>query len=297
MTTVGFIGLGLMGKPMARNLHDAGYRVVVHSRSAGPVEELARHGLGTAGSAAEVGTGCDVVITCLPDTPDVEQVVLGDAGVLTAMAGGGLVIDMSTVEPALARRISGRAAERGIGALDAPVSGGREGAEKGTLSIMVGGTDVDVERGRPLFDVLGSTVVHTGPAGSGQTVKAANQMIAGGAMAVLGEALAMLEAGGADLEAAVRALSGGLAGSTILDTRAQRMIGRRFEPTFRAELHLKDLRIALATARASGVVTPVTALVEQLYAALCAQGDGGLDTIAVTRLPRQLSGSHEDRTD
>lgn len=284
MSTVGVIGLGVMGAAMAANLLDAGHEVVVHSRSRGPVEAARARGAIAADGPAEIGRRCDVVVTALPDAAAVEQVVLGRDGVFDAAEPGLLLIDTSTVEPAIARAVDARARQLGHRALDAPVSGGQLGAVQATLAIMVGGATEDVDAARPVLDALGSTVVHVGPAGAGQTVKAANQMIVAGTISVVAEAIVLLERCGVDPSVALPALAGGLAGSRVLDQRAADMIARNFEPGARAALHHKDLGIALAAARAAGVVTPLTAVTGQLFAALQGLGREGLDHTAVLTL-------------
>ena len=232
----------------------------------------------------------DVVITMLPDSPDVEQVVLGPEGVLAHARPGTLLIDMSTIRPRTARAVASAAADRGVRPLDAPVSGGEQGAIEGSLSIMVGGAAADAEAARPVLDVLGSTVVHVGPAGAGQTVKAANQLVVAGVIQLVAEAIVLLEAAGVDAGAGLRVLAGGLAGSTVLDRRAASMLARSFTPGFRVDLHHKDLGIMLEAAREAGAVVPVGALLAQLMAALRAQGDGGLDHTALLRLAERMAG-------
>lgn len=290
MTTVGFIGLGIMGLPMAGNLVKAGYDVLGYNRSRPKVDRFVDAGGRGAGSVAETVRGADVVVTMLPDSPDVEQVVLGDSGVLENAARGALVVDMSTVRPATARRLAEAGARTGVRVLDAPVSGGEGGAVDGTLSIMVGGEDADVAAARPLLDVVGSTVVHVGPGGAGQTVKAANQLIVAGTIELVAEAIVLLEAEGVDTESAVQVLAGGMAGNRILERRSAGMLARQFQPGFRVELHDKDLGIVAETAREAGVVVPLGALVTQLMASLQAQGHGGLDHTALLALVEQLSG-------
>jgi 2-hydroxy-3-oxopropionate reductase len=290
MTAVGFIGLGIMGGPVAANLVKAGHQVTGYNRSPAKAEALAARGGRAAGSIAEAVRGSDVVITMLPDTPDVEQVVLGDGGVFASAAPGTLYIDMSTIRPDAAARIAAAGGQRGVRVLDAPVSGGEQGAIDGTLSIMVGGEPGDFEAGRPLLEAAGKTIVHVGPAGSGQTVKAANQLIVAGTIELVAEAIVFLEAHGVDMEAATTVLGGGLAGSTVLQRKGAAMLRRDFTPGFRAELHHKDLGIVTSAARDAGVIIPAGALVAQLMASLLAQGDGGLDHGALLKLVAQMSG-------
>jgi 2-hydroxy-3-oxopropionate reductase len=290
MTTVAFIGLGIMGGPMAANLAKAGFEVVGHNRSPDPVRRLADAGGRGAGSVAEAVAGAEVVVTMLPDSPDVEAVALGDGGVYAHAHPGTLHVDMSTIRPDVARRLAAAGRERGLRVLDAPVSGGEQAARDGSLSVMVGGEEPDVADARPVLEAVGRTVVHVGPAGAGQTVKAANQLIVGGTLELVAEALVFLEAAGVDTGAAVEVLAGGLAGSTVLDRKAPAMLARDFTPGFRVELHHKDMAIVTAAAREAGVVIPLGALVAQLLASLQAQGDGGLDHGALLKLVERLSG-------
>jgi 2-hydroxy-3-oxopropionate reductase len=287
---IGFIGLGIMGAPMAANLIKAGYQVTGYNRSPAAVHRLAGLGGHAATSIAEAVRNADVLITVLPDTPDVEAVVLGDDGVLANAASGLLHIDMSSISPAAARAIAERAAAVGVRSLDAPVSGGEQGAIEGALSIMVGGEAADVEAARPVLQAMGTTVVHVGPAGSGQTVKAANQLLVAGIIELVAEALVLVEASGVDPEPAVRVLAGGLAGNRILDRKAAGMLARDFTPGFRVDLHHKDLGIVLAAAREAGVIIPLGSVVAQLMSALRAQGDGGQDHTALLKLVERLSG-------
>ena len=289
MKTIGFIGLGIMGSPMAANLVRAGFDVAGHTRSRPGLDRLTAAGGRAAGSLAEAVAGADAVITMLPDSPDVESVLLGPGGVLANAEPGTLIIDMSTISPQTARAVA--AAADGFRVLDAPVSGGERGAVDGTLSIMVGGSADDVASARPVLEALGTTIVHVGPTGAGQTVKAANQLVVAGTIQLVAEAIVLLEASGVDAEAGLRVLAGGLAGSTVLDRKASSMLAREFTPGFRVDLHHKDLGIMLDAARSAGAVVPVGALVAQLMAALRAQGDGGLDHTALLRLTERLSGS------
>ena len=290
MTTVGFIGLGVMGRPMARNLLRAGHDLVVHNRSQDPVEQLVAEGALRAGSPAEVANAASIVITMLPDGSDVTQVVLHDGGLLEGASSGLLLIDMSTIRPQTARTVATEASRQGVRVLDAPVSGGEKGAIEGTLSIMVGGSEEDFQEARPLFDTLGAKAVLVGPSGSGQTVKAANQVVVAGMIALLSEAIVLLEAHGIDPVPALKVLAGGLAGNRVLDTKGEAMLRRDFRPGFRVDLHHKDLRIALDAARENNVVLPVTAVVAQLLIALRAQGCGDLDHGAILMIVDELSG-------
>jgi 2-hydroxy-3-oxopropionate reductase len=290
MTTVGFIGLGIMGGPMAANLAGAGFEVVGYNRSPDPVRRLEERGGRGADSLAAAVAEAEVVVTMLPDSPDVEAVALGDDGIYARARPGALHLDMSTIRPDVARRLAAAGAERGLRVLDAPVSGGEQGAIDATLSIMVGGDRGDFDDARPVLEAVGKTVVHVGPAGAGQTVKAANQLIVAGTLELVAEAIVFLEASGVDTEAAVRVLAGGLAGSAILERKAPAMLRRDFAPGFRVELHHKDMGIVTAAAREAGAVIPLGAAVAQLLASLQARGDGGLDHSALLKLVEELSG-------
>jgi 2-hydroxy-3-oxopropionate reductase len=290
MTTVAVIGLGIMGGPMAANLLKAQYDVIGFNRSREKVDQLVAAGGRGAADVAEAVREADIVLTMLPDSPDVETVVLGKGGVLEAARPGTLLIDASTIRPDVSVWLAEAAKARGIRAVDAPVSGGEAGAIEGTLSIMVGGDADDVTAARPVLEAVGSTIVHVGPAGSGQTVKAANQLIVAGTIELVAEALVFLEAHGVDTEAAVEVLAGGLAGNRILDRKAAGMIAREFRPGFRVDLHHKDLGIVTSAAREAGVAIPVGALVAQLMGALRAEGHGSLDHSALLLLVEQLSG-------
>jgi 2-hydroxy-3-oxopropionate reductase len=290
MTSVGFIGLGIMGGPMAANLVEAGFDVVGYNRSRGKVDRLVDAGGSGAKSAAEAIRDRDVIISVLPDSPDVEELAFSDGGVFANARPGSLYIDMSTIRPAAAKAVAEAGRAKGIGVLDAPVSGGERGAIEGTLSIMVGGEDADVETARPVLEAMGSTVVHVGHAGAGQTVKAANQLLTAVTIEAVAEALVFLEAHSVDPTTAVSALVGGLAGSAVLDRRAPDMVQRNFRPGFRCQLHHKDLGIVTSAARDAGVAIPLGAVAAQLMGSLVAQGHGDLDNTALLRLVEQLSG-------
>ncbi|MBF4617885.1 2-hydroxy-3-oxopropionate reductase [Clavibacter sp. VKM Ac-2873] len=296
MQKIAFIGLGIMGLPMAKNLVDAGFDVAGFNRSRGTLDALVEYGGQRADSVSDAVEDADVVVTMLPDSPDVEKVVLKEGGVLDSAKRGALLIDASSIAPVTARRVAEAAGDVGVRALDAPVSGGEQGAIDGTLSIMVGGAAEDFEAARDVFAAIGSTIVHVGPSGSGQTVKAANQLIVAGTLQLVAEALTFLDAHDADLEAAVSVLAGGLAGNRILDRKAAGMIAHSFAPGFRIELHHKDLGIVLAAAREAGVVVPVGALLGQLMASMVAQGDGGLDHSALLLGVERLSGRESVRS-
>lgn len=290
MTTVGFIGLGIMGGPMAANLTAADFDVVGHNRSPAKIERFVARGGRGASSVEEAVENADVVATMLPDSPDVRAVL---ATVFDHARPGTLIIDFSTIRPDVAADLAAEGAERGFRVLDAPVSGGEQGAVDAVLSIMVGGAAEDFEAARPVFDAVGRTVVHVGPAGAGQTVKAANQLIVAGTLELLAEAIVFVEAHGVDTGAALKVLGGGLAGSAVLERKGGAMLARDFTPGFRVELHDKDLGIVTTAAREAGVVIPLGAAVAQLVASLRAQGDGGLDHSALLKLVAQLSGRPE----
>ncbi|MGH3950193.1 MAG: 2-hydroxy-3-oxopropionate reductase [Pseudonocardiaceae bacterium] len=290
MTTVGFIGLGIMGAPMAANLVKAGFDVVGYNRSQPALDRLVEQGGRAAGSVAEAVRDADVVVTMLPDSPDVADVTLGDDGILANAKGDLLYIDCSTIRPDTSRAVAEQARARGVRVLDAPVSGGEQGAIDGALSIMVGGEAEAFEAAATILNAVGKTIVHVGPAGAGQTVKAANQLIVAGTIELVAESIVFLEAHGVDTEAAVKVLAGGLAGNAILDRKAAGMLKRDFTPGFRLELHHKDLGIVTDAARAAGVSIPLGAVVSQLVAAMVARGDGGLDHSGLLKLVEELSG-------
>jgi 2-hydroxy-3-oxopropionate reductase len=275
---------------MAANLVRAGFDVVGYNRSQPKVDNLVERGGRAAGSVAEAVRGADVVVTVLPDSPDVEFVAMGPDGVFANARQGLIYIDMSTIAPATARKVAEAGGKVGVRVLDAPVSGGEQGAIDGTLSVMAGGEAADVAAARPVLDAVGGTIVHVGPSGAGQTVKAANQLIAAGNIQLVAEAIVLLEANGVDTEAATRALGGGLAGSAVLERKGPDMLARRFQPGFSCQLHHKDLGIVASVAREAGVVIPLGSVVTQLMAALVAQGHGQLDNGALLRLVEQLSG-------
>jgi 2-hydroxy-3-oxopropionate reductase len=290
MTTVAFIGLGIMGGPMAANLVKAGFEVTGYNRSPEKVAALVDAGGRGADSVAEAVRDADVIITMVPDSPDVEAVTGGDDGVFASAKAGALYVDMSTIRPDVAVRVAEAGRQAGLRVLDAPVSGGEAGAIEASLSIMVGGEPADFEDARPVLEAVGKTIVHVGPAGSGQTVKAANQLIVAVNIEVLAEAVVFLEAYGVDTKAALEVLGGGLAGSTVLNRKGPNMLAREFKPGFRLALHHKDLGIVTSAAREAGVAIPLGAVVAQLVGALVARGDGGLDHSGLLKLVTELSG-------
>ena len=288
--TIGFIGLGIMGSPMATNLCAAGLDVVGYSRTRATVDELVPRGLRAADDVAGAVREADVIITMLPDSPDVEAVALGPGGILDHARPGALYIDMSSIRPDTARAVGAQAESNGVRFLDAPVSGGEQAAIDGSLSIMVGGQADLVDEATLVLRHLGKTIVHVGPVGAGQTVKAANQLIVAGNIELLAEALLFLEAHHVDTEAAISVLEAGLAGSTVMARKARSMIAREFAPGFRIALHDKDLGIFTSAARDARTATPLGAVVAQLMSAAHAQGDGDLDHSALFRLVERLSG-------
>lgn len=290
MGNVAVIGLGIMGLPMAINLVKAGHAVTGYNRSPGKVEKLVAEGGKAATSIADAVRDADAVITMVPDSPDVEAVVLGPDGVFANARQGTLWIDASSIRPDVTRQLADSAREAGLRPLDAPVSGGEQGAVDATLAIMVGGKEEDLTAAQDILGAVGKTIVHVGPSGSGQTVKAANQLIVAANLEVLAEALAFLEANGVDTEAALQVLGGGLAGSKVLDQKGRKMLDRNYDPGFRLALHHKDLGIATSAAREANVAVPLGALVAQLVAAAVNQGDGALDHSGLFKQVLKLSG-------
>lgn len=289
MERIGFIGLGIMGKPMALRLLKAGYPLTVVERASAGTQELIAAGAQVRPTPKAVAAASDVIITMLPDSPQVEEVILGAEGVLAGIYPGGLVIDMSTVLPATAKRVAAAAREVGAAALDAPVSGGEVGAQNGTLSIMVGGAETAFERARPIFDKLGKNIVYVGEAGAGQVTKAANQVVVAVTIAAVSEALVLAAKAGADPARVREALLGGFAQSRILDLHGNRILQRNFKPGFKAQLHRKDLSIILDTARQLGVALPTTGVVTELMNALIARGGGELDHSALVTVLETLA--------
>jgi 2-hydroxy-3-oxopropionate reductase len=288
--TVGFIGLGIMGKPMAENLIEAGYDLVAYNRTSEKAGEL--DGATVAETPREVAEQSDITITMLPDSPQVEEVLAGEDGVLEGIKEGALIVDMSTISPVVTEELSEKAKEKGASMLDAPVSGGDVGAIEGTLSIMVGGSEGDFERARPLFEIMGGTVTHVGPVGTGQVVKAANQIVVALTIEAVSEALVLGSKGGVAPEKILDVLGGGLAGNKVMEVKREKMLEHSFDPGFRVELHHKDLGIALAAGREYGVTLPVTAIVDQMLETLKMRGRGDQDHSALLTLIEESSG-HE----
>jgi 3-hydroxyisobutyrate dehydrogenase len=286
---VAFIGMGTMGAPMALNLLKAGHTVTVHNRTRDRELPVAEAGAQRAESPAAAAEGAEVVITCVSDTPDVEAVLLGEQGVVHGAAPGTVVVDMSTISPTVTQALAATLATHQIALVDAPVSGGSEGAKQGTLSIMVGGSDGDVTRVQPVLVAMGNTITHIGPVGSGQLTKAINQIIVAGTYWAVAEGMAVGMKAGLDMDKVVQAVGGGAAGSWGLTNRSGNMIANDYPLGFRVRLHQKDLNIALAAARELGVTLPMAAYVEQIETGLMAQGYGDEDISAIARSIRQQS--------
>ncbi len=295
MDRVGFIGLGVMGKPMAKNLIAGGYSLVVHSRSAGPVDDLVAAGAARAASPAEVARRVTRIITMLPDSPDVELVLEGDQGVFSALLPGTIIVDTSSIAPAVARRLAGRARTLGATLLDAPVSGGEIGAINASLSIMVGGDRDAFTAVKPILDVMGNPerIVRIGDSGAGQICKVCNQMVIGGTLAAVSEAFALARKAGVDAARVREALLGGFAASRVLEVHGERILQGNYKPGFRARLYGKDLRIASETLAGLETPAPVSAIVHQLVTALVARGRGDDDYAALATVLFDLAGLRE----
>jgi 3-hydroxyisobutyrate dehydrogenase len=287
---VAFIGMGTMGAAMALNILRAGHEVTVHNRTREREEPVAAAGARRAASPMEAARGADIVVICVSDTPDVEAVVLGKNGIIQGARSGAIVVDMSTISPSATRRIGAELATKGIRMLDAPVSGGSEGAQKGTLAIMVGGAAEDVAKAMPVLSAMGKNITHVGPTGAGQFTKAINQVIVGGFYLAVAEGMTFGLKAGLDMEKVVQALAGGAAGSWVLNFRSGNMIKNDYPLGFRVRLHRKDVAIAMEAARELGVFLPATALVEQIENGLISQGYGDEDLSALARSIRKHSG-------
>jgi 2-hydroxy-3-oxopropionate reductase len=287
---IGFIGLGIMGRPMAKNLLKAGYPLVVHSRSRGPVQDLTASGAKAAGSPAEVAAQVDVLITMLPNSPDVELVALGKDGIVEEAKAGLLFLDMSTISPLISQKVGSVLGARGVRMLDAPVSGGEKGAIDAALSIMVGGDKTDFEKALPIFQAMGKTITPLGPLGAGGFTKLANQIIVAVNLTALGEALTLARKAGLDRSLTLKALGGGLAGSKCLEQKTPNYLAGTYNPGFKIDLHFKDLGLIMESSRALGVPLPCTAVVQELFNALRVKGSGGLDHSGVITLLEELAG-------
>ncbi len=281
---IGFIGLGIMGKPMAHNLMKAGYELMVSNRSQAPMDELAAEGATTADNPKAVAEQSNIVITMLPDSPQVWEVVTGEKGVLAGAKAGMLVIDMSTISPVVTQDMVREAQAHGVQMLDAPVSGGDVAAQQGTLSIMVGGSAEDFEQAKPLFQVLGKTIVHVGGNGAGQVVKACNQIVVALTIEAVSEALVLGSKAGVNPAVILQVLSGGLAANRVMEVRGPNFLRHDFQPGFKIALHHKDLGIALSAGREYGVPLPITAIVDQMLQALKQRGQGDQDHSALLTL-------------
>lgn len=290
MERVGFCGLGTMGGAMAANLRRTGFPLSVWNRSPGRATSLLELGAVEAASPRAAAEASDVVVICVSDSPDVEAVLFGPEGVSAGAAPGTLVVDCSTISPTASREFGARLAEQGVAMVDAPVSGGSEGAQKATLTIMVGGEEGNVARARPVLEAMGRSITHMGPLGAGQATKAVNQVILCGTYLGVAEGLVLAIRAGLDPEQVVEALGGGAAASWVLENRSGRMIADEYPLGFKVSLHLKDVMIALAMARESGVALPVAAMAAQIENGLVAQGHGDDDVSALARAIRAWSG-------
>jgi 2-hydroxy-3-oxopropionate reductase len=287
---VAFIGLGIMGQPMAGHLLRAGYPMTVFNRTMQKAEPLRAQGARVAASVADAARQADVVITMLPDTPDVMAVLDGPEGVIANARSGAVLLDMSSISPVATKQLGAQAAERGLGYVDAPVSGGQKGAQEATLSIMVGGSDQDVARVRPILEVLGKTIVRLGPVGNGQVAKACNQIVVGVTIQALAEAFVLARKAGLEPTDLARVLGGGLARCGVLETRGPKILANDYAPGFRVRLHHKDLTVALETAAAYGVPVVATAIVREQMRALVASGQGDLDHTALVKVIERWAG-------
>jgi 2-hydroxy-3-oxopropionate reductase len=288
---IGFIGLGIMGRPMARNLLKAGHSLIVHSRSQGPVDEVVKAGAKAAGSPKDVAAQCDVLITMLPNSPEVDQVALGPGGIIEGARRGLIYADMSTISPIVSQKVGKALEAKGVAMLDAPVSGGEKGAIDGALSIMVGGDKAVFEKVLPIFQAMGKTITLLGPLGFGGFTKLANQIIVAVNLTALAEALTLGKKAGLDRELLLTALAGGLAGSKCLEQKKPNYLANTYNPGFKIDLHYKDLGLIMESARALGVPLPATAVVQELFSALRVKGRGGLDHSGVITLLEDLAGA------
>jgi 2-hydroxy-3-oxopropionate reductase len=289
--TIGFIGLGIMGKPMSKNLLKAGYPVIVHSRSRGPVDEVVKAGAKAASSPKDVAAHSDVLITMLPNSPEVEQVALGKDGIIEGARPGLVFVDMSTISPIVSKKVGEALAAKGVKMLDAPVSGGEKGAIDAALSIMVGGDKATFDSVLPIFQGMGKTITLLGPLGMGGFTKLANQIIVAVNLTALAEALTLGKKAGLDRELLLTALAGGLAGSRCLEQKKANYIAGTYNPGFKVDLHFKDLGLIMESARALGVPLPATAVVQELFSAMRVKGRGGLDHSGIITLLEDLAGA------
>ena len=290
---IGFIGLGIMGRPMAKNLLKAGYSLVVHSRSQGPVNDVVAAGAAKGSSPKDMASRCDVLIAMLPNSPDVELVALGKDGIIEGAKSGLIFVDMSTISPIVSQKVGAALAAKGVKMLDAPVSGGEQGAINAVLSIMVGGEKAVFDQVMPIFQAMGKTITLLGPLGFGGFTKLANQIIVAGNLTALAEALTLAKKAGLDRELTLTALGGGLAGSKCLEQKKPNYVAGSYKPGFKIDLHHKDLGLILDSARELGVPVPVTAMIQEMFTALRVKGRGGLDHSGVITLLEDLAGVGE----
>jgi 2-hydroxy-3-oxopropionate reductase len=288
--TIGFIGLGIMGKPMARNLMKAGYPLMVYNRTASKADELVAAGAQQVGSPREVAQGAEVIITMVADSPEVEQIILGPQGVLESVKAGSVVIDMSSISPVVTKKIAAELARKGAAMLDAPVSGGEIGAVQGTLSIMVGGDEAVFEEVRPILEKMGKSVVRVGEIGAGGFTKLSNQIIVAAALQAIAEGMVLAQKAGVDIQRVYEAIKGGMAGGRTLDMKIPLLAQHKFEPGFKMDLHIKDLKNALLAGKSLGVPLPATGLIHELFTACSAQGKGQKDHSVIYSLLEQLAG-------
>lgn len=288
--TIGFIGLGIMGKPMARNLIKAGYPLVVYNRTASKAEELVSAGARRVGSPREVAESGEIIITMVADSPEVEQVILGPQGVLETVKAGSVVIDMSSISPVVTKKIAAELARKGAAMLDAPVSGGEIGAVQGTLSIMVGGDEAVFEEVRPVLEKMGRSVVRVGEIGAGGFTKLSNQIIVAAALQAIAEAMVLAQKAGVDIQRVYEAIKGGMAGGRTLDMKMPLLTQHKFEPGFKMDLHIKDLKNALLAGKSLGVPLPTTGLIHELFTACSARGKGQKDHSVIYTLLEELAG-------
>ncbi len=289
MATVGFVGLGIMGRPMIRNLLKAGHTVIAYGRNPKKLDACVADGAERGASNRDVGLRASIIFTMLPDGPQVEEVVLGEDGILAGCRPGSLIVDMSSINPLVSQRIASACAARNVDFLDAPVSGGEPKAVDGTLAIMVGGSDENFRKVEPLLQCMGSSVTLTGAVGAGNVTKLANQIMVACNIAAMGEAFVLATRCGLDPETVLNAVKGGLAGSAVLNTKGPMLIARNFKPGFKIHLHQKDLRNALQTAEANRVFLPLTALVQQMLLSLMGDGNGELDHAAIAMFVEKAS--------
>jgi 2-hydroxy-3-oxopropionate reductase len=287
---IGFIGLGIMGKPMVRNLLKGGYSVTVHDINAAPVAELTSAGATAGGSSFNTAAQSDVIVTMLPDGPDVEKAILGENGILEGARTGSIIVDMSSINPTVSQKIAAICNAKGVGFIDAPVSGGEPKAIDGTLTVMAGGDQKTFDNVAPILQKMASSVTLTGPVGAGNVTKLANQIMVACNIAAMGEALVLATRAGLNPEVVFNAVKGGLAGSSVLNAKAPMVIARNFKPGFRIELHEKDLRNALLAGESMKVALPMTSLVQQMLISLMNEGKGGLDHAAIVNFVEDMAG-------